>query len=478
MLKRIVLLSLLAVFILGSFAGPAMAAENVADLTVALDTVWVVVAAALVFFMQAGFAFLEGGLTRAKNVGNIMMKNAMDFGIASISFWAVGFAIMFGAGNAIFGTSGWFLNVAPSQVDKVFASLSWTPVPLMAKWFFQMVFAGVAATIVSGAMAERTKFHSYLIYSAVITAVIYPIVGHWAWGGGWLSGLGFQDFAGSTVVHSVGGWAALAGVLVIGPRLGKYDKNGKVNAIPGHSMPMAMLGLFILWLGWFGFNPGSTMTASLSIAEIAVVTNLAGAAAMLTGMLTSWATTGKPDVSLTIGSAVAGLVAITAGCAFVEPWAGVVIGAIAGIIYVFSVFALDKLKIDDPVGAIPCHAILGASGTLMTGIFASPRLVEAAGVGKAGLLYSGDAAQFLTQLTGVAAVAVFVFIASYALFKTIDAVIGLRVSQEEEIHGLDIHEHGMWGYPEQFIGDLPSHVAAHYPAPGTAKGVAERMAGQ
>ena len=447
------------------FSSTALAAES--DLAVAIDTVWVMVAAFMVAFMQAGFAFLEGGLTRAKNVGNIMMKNLIDFGIAGLAYWAIGFAIMFGAGNALFGTSGWFLNVPSEKIDTVFSSLAWTNIPLMAKWFFQMVFAGVAATIVSGAMAERTKFHAYLIYSAVITGLIYPIVGHWIWGGGWLGNMGFQDFAGSTVVHSVGGWAALAGVLILGPRLGKYGKKGKVNAIPGHSMSMVMLGVFILWFGWFGFNPGSTMGAmGLNFPEIAVVTTLAGAAATLTGMMTAWVRTGKPDVALTAGSAIAGLVAITAPSAFVEPWAAVIIGALAGIIYVFAVILLDRLKIDDPVGAIPAHGGLGAIGTLATGVFASPRLVEVAGIGSPGLIYSGSFGQLGVQFIGVIAVFGFVFLSALALFYAIKKTVGLRVSPEEEIQGLDIHEHGMWGYPEQFIPDLPPTVTVHYARSG------------
>jgi ammonium transporter, Amt family len=477
-LKRFGLMLSLVLLLLLTLGSPAWAAEA-SDEAVALDTVWTMVAAFLVFLMQAGFAFLEGGLARAKNVGNIMMKNLMDFGIASLSFWAIGFAIMFGAGNALFGTSGWFLSVAPGKADATFASLSWSGIPLSAKFFFQMVFAGVAATIVSGAMAERTKFQAYLIYSAVITGLIYPVVGHWIWGGGWLSDLGFQDFAGSTVVHSVGGWAALAGVLLIGPRLGKYGDKGEIKAIPGHSMPMAMLGVMILWFGWFGFNAGSTMGAmDLSFADIALTTNLAAAAAALTGMITAWARTGKPDVALTGGAAIGGLVAITAPSAFVEPWAAALIGAMAGVVYVYAVILLDRLRIDDPVGAIPAHAGLGALGTLATGIFASPRLVEAVGVGKAGLLYTGNLDQLLVQSIGVLAVFGFVFASSLLLFQSIKATVGLRVSEEEEINGLDIHEHGMWGYPEQFIPDLPSNVAAHYPAPGTAKRAAEPIANQ
>ena len=478
MIRRMSFVGIATVSMFAAGALPAFAAEASAE-SVAIDTVWTMVAAILVFLMQAGFSFLEGGLTRAKNVGNIMMKNIMDFGVASLSYWAIGFAIMFGAGNALIGTSGWFLAVDPDQVDTVFGSLSWTNIPLEAKWFFQMVFAGVAATIVSGAMAERTKFQAYLLYSMVITALIYPIVGHWIWGGGWLSSLGFQDFAGSTVVHGVGAWAALAGVLLIGPRLGKYGPKGEIRAIPGHSMPMAMLGVFILWFGWFGFNAGSTMGAmGAGFAAIAVTTNLAAAAAAITGMLTAWSRAGKPDVALTAGAAIAGLVAITAGCAFVEPWAAVLIGAVAGVLYVVSVIALDRLKIDDPVGAIPAHGIAGAFGTLATGLLASPRLVEAAGVGKAGLFYGGGADQLIVQATGVAAVFGFVFISSLALFAAVKATVGLRVSEEEEIHGLDIHEHGMWGYPEQFIPDLPTQTASHYREPGLAKNAAERIAGQ
>jgi Amt family ammonium transporter len=471
MIKKIGGLLVLTLVFIELFSSSAFAADKVGDtlasLQIQVDTVWTLIAAFLVFLMQAGFALLEGGLTRAKNVGNIMMKNIMDFGIASLAYWAVGFAIMFGAGNALYGASGWFVNVAADRVDTVFASLSWTGIPLMAKWFFQLVFAGTAATIVSGAMAERTKFKAYLIYSAIISGFIYPIVGHWIWGGGWLGSMGFQDFAGSTVVHSVGGWAALAGVLVIGPRLGKYGKDGKVNPIPGHSMPLAILGVFILWFGWFGFNPGSTMGASsLTFPEIAVTTNLAAAAAALAGMLTAWIVIGKPDISLTGGAAIGGLVAITSPCAFVENWAAVLIGAMAGSLYVFAVLFIDKIKIDDPVGAIPAHAFMGMFGTLAAGVFASPRLVEITGVGKAGLVYTGKFDQLIVQGIGALAVLGFVFVSSFVMFKIIKVTVGLRVSAEEELQGLDIHEHGMWGYPEQFVADLPVSIAGHYPTPG------------
>lgn len=466
MTKR-VLMGILIITLFLTLTTTAFAAEEKPSAeAIAIDTVWTMVAAFLVFWMQAGFAMLEGGLTRAKNIGNIVMKNLMDFAMSSLAYWAIGFAIMFGTGTALYGASGWFLNVATTNVDKIFPSLSWTSVPLMAKFLFQMVFAGTAATIISGAMAERTKFHAYLIYSVIISGFIYPVVGHWIWGGGWLSELGFLDFAGSTVVHGTGAWAAMAGVLLIGSRIGKYGKNGQVNAIPGHNMAMAMLGVFILWLGWYGFNPGSTMGAmSLSFAEVAATTTFGGAAAAITGMLTSWAVTGKPDVALTGGSTIAGLVAITAPTAFVENWAAVVIGLVAGVIYVLAVLLLDRLRFDDPVGAVPAHGIAGAWGTLSVGLFASPRLIEAAGVGKAGLFYTGSFSQLGIQAIGVVAVLGFVFLASLAVFGIIRATVGLRVTEEEEIQGLDIGEHGMWGYPEQFAGYLPPAIAIHYPAP-------------
>jgi Amt family ammonium transporter len=327
---------------------------------------------------------------------------------------------------------------------------------LTAKWLFQVVFAGTAATIVSGAMAERTKFKAYLAYSALISGIVYPISGHWIWGGGWLAGREFLDFAGSTVVHSVGGWAAMIGALLLGPRIGKYGKNGKTRAIPGHSMPLAFLGVFILWFGWFGFNPGSTMGASLpSIADIAVTTNLAAAAGAIVAMLAAWIKFGKPDAGMTANGALAGLVGVTAGCAFVENWAALAIGAICGAIVVFAVLFFDRIKIDDPVGAISVHGVCGAVGTLLVGVFAAPRLVESAGVGRPGLVYGGGLAQLGVQGIGVVAVFFWVCIASLIIFGAIKLTIGLRVSPEEELEGLDIGEHGMFGYPESFFGHAP-----------------------
>jgi len=415
---------------------------------VMLDTMWTLIAAFLVFLMQAGFAMVEAGFTRQKNSANIVMKNLMDFGVASLAYWAIGFALMFGAGNALVGTSGWFLGGG----EGTFESLAWATPPLTAKWLFQAVFAGTTATIVSGAMAERTRFPAYLLYSGLISGLIYPISGHWIWGGGWLAEREFLDFAGSTVVHSVGGWAALVGTLFLGARLGKYGKDGRPRALPGHSMPLAMLGVFLLWFGWFGFNPGSTMGAVPSIADIAMTTNLAAAAGALVAMATIWIKGKKPDVGMAGNGALAGLVGITAGCAFVENWAAVVIGGFAGLVVVFSVLFFDRVKIDDPVGAISVHGVCGALGTLAVGLFASPRLVEAAGVGSEGLVYGGGFAQLGVQALGVVAVGAWALGASALVFGAIKATIGLRVSAEEEIEGLDIGEHGMYGYPEAFLG--------------------------
>ncbi len=390
---------------------------------------WTLIAAALVFFMQAGFAMVEAGFTRAKNSINIMMKNLMDFSIGSIGYWAIGFGLMFGAtSTGWFGTSGFFLS-------------DWTPDGdpwVLAFWMFQVVFAATAATIVSGAMAERTKFTGYIIYSCIVSALIYPIFGSWAWGSllngsGWLEKFGFIDFAGSTVVHSVGGWAALAGAIVLGPRIGKYTKDGKIKPIMGHNIPLAALGVFILWLGWFGFNPGSTTTADTSIAMIFVNTNLAAAAGACLAMIVSWIKFGKPEVGMSLNGALAGLVGITAGCANVSPSSAIMIGAIAGIIVVFSVLFFDKIKVDDPVGAISVHGVCGAWGTLGAGLFN----------------ISGTSAKIIgVQLLGISACFLWTFPMAFIMFKLIDKTIGLRVSPEEELEGLDHTEHGGIAYPD------------------------------
>jgi Amt family ammonium transporter len=420
------------------------------ELSLALDTVWVLVTAFLVFFMQAGFALVEAGLTRAKNVGNIVMKNLMDFAIGTLAFFTLGFAIMFGHGNGFAGHHGWFLG------GDAFDSLSWTQVPLSAKFLFQLVFAGTAATIVSGAMAERTRFKAYIVYSAGISAFIYPVVGHWIWGGGWLASKEFLDFAGSTVVHSTGGWAALMGAAILGPRMGKFGPDGKPRAILGHSMPLVVLGTLILWFGWYGFNPGSTMAANpTAMAHIAVTTTLAAAIGGFVAMLLIWLKTGKPDVSMTCNGVLAGLVAITAGCAFVETWAALIIGGVAGALVIASVTFFDRVRIDDPVGAISVHGACGAFGTLAVGLFASDRLIEAAGVGQAGVFYGGGAHQLGVQALGVVAVLGFVVAASGLLFLLLKSTIGLRVPYEEEMMGLDMAEHGAPGYaPDMVTGSF------------------------
>ena len=417
-------------------ATPAAAEEDPIAITkVALDTVWVIFAGVLVMFMQAGFAMLEAGFCRAKNAVNLLMKNMLDFCFAAITYWAVGFAIMFGAGNLLFGTSGFFLN---DPTGMTFASLDWTSVPLEAKYFFQLVFCGAAATIVAGAVAERAKFTAYIAYTIVISALIYPIIGHWIWGGGWLGNLGMLDFAGSTVVHSTGGWLSLTAAVVLGPRIGKYDEDGNAKAFPGHNIPLAALGGFILWFGWFGFNAGSTMEAlSLDIAHIVTTTNLSAGAGGIAAMFASWWMFGKPDASMAINGALAGLVAITAPCAFVSAGSAVWIGLIAGVLVVMAVIFIDKvLKVDDPVGAIAVHGVNGAWGTLAVGLFATD----------GGLLFGGGWKLLGIQALGVVSVFAFAMAAGFLLFYTIKSLIGMRVSKEEELRGLDIDEHGMEAY--------------------------------
>ncbi len=392
-----------------------------------LDYVWTLVAAALVFFMQAGFAMVESGFTRAKSAVNIMMKNLLDFSMGSLVFWAVGFGIMFGTTTTgWFGTSDFFLSGWKPGGDP------W----VLAFWMFQCVFAATAATIVSGAVAERIKFSAYLLYSMAICAFIYPVFGSWAWGSllngnGWLEKLGFIDFAGSTVVHSVGGWAALAGAVVLGPRMGKYGKDGRVKPIPGHNIPMAAIGVFILWLGWFGFNPGSTTAGITDIAMIFTNTNLAAAAGVLGALLISWAIFKKPDVGMSLNGALAGLVGITAGCANVSPTSAVIIGFIAGVIVVLSVMFFDRIHVDDPVGAVSVHGVCGAWGTLAAGLFNM----------------EGVTAKILTtQLIGIGAAFVWAFGTAFILFTLIKKTIGLRISEEEELMGVDIGEHGAHAY--------------------------------
>jgi Amt family ammonium transporter len=421
-------------------ASPAFAQDeaSVDSVKALLDNVWILVAAVLVIFMQAGFALVEAGLTRGKNVGNIMLKNLIDFCAGVLAFVAIGFAIAYGPGNDFMGTEGWFLS--SSTFGEGFGTLT-TP----TFFVFQVAFAATAATIVSGAMAERTKFKSYLVYSFVISALIYPVVVHWIWGGGWLFNLDtpFIDFAGSTAVHSVGGWAALMGALILGPRIGKYDENGKPRAILGHSIPFALVGVFILLVGWFGFNPGSMLAADLAIGAIAFTTVIAAAAGAITSMATIWLTSGKPDVAMEGNGVLAGLVGVTAGCYAMDGWGAFITGAIAGVLVVFSVMFFDRIRIDDPVGAISVHGICGVWGTLAVGLFAT----------EGGLLYGDGADQLVTQAIGVVAVAAWVLTTSGILFLAIKSTIGLRVSPEEEIEGLDVHEHGSPGYgPDTLAG--------------------------
>lgn len=406
------------------------AAATVSEMAMSIDTVWVLVAAALVFWMQAGFALVEAGFTRSKNTVNILMKNLIDFSFGSIAFFLVGYGIMFGTGNGFWG-------VFSTYNDSI-----WTGgIPSEAFLIFQTVFAATAATIVSGAMAERTHFVSYVIFSIVISLFIYPISGHWIWGGGWLAQMGFIDFAGSTAVHSLGGWIGLAGAIMLGPRIGKF-RGKKVMAIPGHNLTFGALGVFILWLGWFGFNPGSQLAASgssnaVAISHIFLTTNLAAAAGTIVTLAITWFLYGKPSLSVTLNGALAGLVAITAGCATVDAWGAIIIGSLAAVVLVFGLRLIENVfKVDDPVGAVTVHGLNGAFGTLMVGLFST----------SSGALYGFGFEQFTTQLIGVVAVAAWGLGTGFILFTILKKTIGLRVHKRVEEEGLDIYEHGETAY--------------------------------
>ncbi len=450
------------------------------DTKVALDTIWVLVTAMLVFFMNLGFACVEAGFQQSKNCVNILSKNFVVFACSTVSFWFIGWGLMFGDGNPWVGLQGLLMiggaDNSPAMGDAyqgVYSSIAWTGVPLLAKFFFQLVFAGTAATIVSGSVGGRIKYFSFIIFSFLLVGLIYPVVGHWIWGGGWLAKLGMWDFAGSTVVHSVGGWAALTGAVILGPRFGKFGPGGKINPIPGHNMSLAMIGTLVLWLGWFGFNPGSTMAADPRlIAHICVTTNMAAATGVMGATITSWILLKKPDLGMTLNGCLAGLVAITAPCAFVSVASAALIGLSAGFIVVLAVIFFDRIRVDDPVGATAVHLVNGVFGTLCVGLFAedwvSPNTTGS------GLFFGGGATLLKAQLTGIGAAGAYTLIASAVFWLLIKWTVGLRVSLAEEIEGLDIGEHGNSAYPE-FLHRKPTYSyvtsaqAANSASAGTQK---------
>jgi Amt family ammonium transporter len=451
------------IFLIWSYAAvaqaPAAQGPSTADLKVGLDTMWVMIAGMLVFFMNAGFCMLETGFCRQKNAVNVLTKNLIVFALSTIAFWIIGFGLMFSDGNPFFGQGGWFLSGADNSpatgeaYQGIFGSLNWTGVPLLAKFFFQLVFAGTAATIVSGAVAERIKFVDFLVFSLLLVGIAYPITGHWIWGGGWLAKANFWDFAGCTVVHSVGGWAALMGAAFLGPRLGRYQ-DGQVTAMPGHNMSIATLGCLILWLGWFGFNPGSTMAVDPNaIAHIAITTNTAGAFGGLAATVTAWLYLGKPDLSMVINGVLAGLVGVTASCAWISIPSSAIIGFVAGVLVVFAVGFFDKIKIDDPVGATSVHLVCGVWGTLAVGLFSvGPNVVLRGGSPlytagpAAGLFFGGGFTQLIPQIIGILSVGGITVLLSTIFWLALKASLGIRVTPEEELEGLDIGEHGMEAY--------------------------------
>jgi Amt family ammonium transporter len=432
-------------------------------LLVAASTIWVVITAVLVMFMQAGFAFLEAGLTRMKNAGHIAGKNVLIFGICSIVYWAVGFGIAFGdGGNGLFGKSGFFPSVedliaVPMLAGDAYSShFSWfAEIPGAAGYLFEVVFAGVSLAIVWGAMAERAKLWVYFVFGVWFT-ITYSIVSHWIWSPhGWLFSKGMQDFAGSTVVHYQGALAALAGALILGPRIGKFGTDGRANPIPGHNIPFAVLGTLILWFGWFGFNPGSTLSVDFGgfgfFAYVATTTNIAAATGAVTGMVVAWVKMGKPDISMMLNGALGALVAITAASGFVAPWAAIVIGAGSGVIAVFGVIFVERIGIDDPIGAVAVHGMSGVWGTLACGLFAVPLLSKNLATGTGGLVYTGSFHQLGVQAIGLVAVGAFTFATSFGFLFALNKLWGIRVEPVVESQGLDVHEHGMWGYPEFYI---------------------------
>lgn len=416
------------------------------DTTMLVDTFWVFLAAILVFFMNLGFASVEAGFARSKNTVNILSKNFIVFAVSSLGFLLLGWGLMFGGDNPFVGTQNLF--ILGTEDHSFYADTLTSNVPFWGKVFFQLVFCGTAATIVSGAVAERIKYVSFIIFSFVLTLVVYPIVGHWVWGGGWLADLGFMDFAGDTVVHSVGGWAALSGAMILGPRIGRYGKDGRPRAIPGHSMSLAVIGLFVLWLGWFGFNPGSTMSFQnpSDVMHILFTTNTSAIAAVLTSTIASWIVIGKPDLGMTINGCLAGLVGVTGSCAYVTIEVSLLIGAVAGVLVVFLVGFFDKLKIDDPVGATSVHLGCGIFGTLCVGLFAKEGVTSLSTAN--GLFYGGGFGLLGVELLGIVSVGAFVFVSSSIIWLVLKKTCGIRVSREEELAGLDVGEHGNIAYPD------------------------------
>ena len=459
------------------------------DLLIAASTIWVVITAVLVMFMQAGFAFLEAGLTRMKNAGHIAAKNVLTFGLCSIVYWVVGFGLAFGGGNALIGTDG-FVPSVTAMISVGQKPFDWfSEVPGAAGYLFEVVFAGVSLAIVWGAMAERAKLWVYFAFGVAFT-LIYSVTSHWIWSPhGWLFHLGMQDFAGSTVVHYQGALAGLAGAVLLGPRIGKFGTDGRANPIPGHNIPYAVLGTLILWFGWFGFNPGSTLSVDFGgfgyFAYVALTTNIAAAAGAIGGLITAWLVLKKADISMMLNGVLAALVAITAASGFVAPWAAIAIGLVSGFIAVVGVIFVERIGIDDPIGAVAVHGMSGVWGTLATGLFAVPLLAKNLATGSGGLFYTGSFHQLGIQTLGLLAVGAWTFTASFAILWTLNKLWGIRVEPETETAGLDVSEHGMWGYPEFYIpvpggygteshGHLglaharrsaPEHVHAAAPAP-------------
>jgi len=410
-----------------------------ASLSVGLDSLWVMVAGILVLFMQAGFIMLETGSTRMKNAGHIAGKTVFTVGLCSLIFWAVGYGLIFGkSGNAFIGWGDFIFNPAASE-----------GLPPSIFFMFQMAFAAVSLSIAFGGFAERAKMSVYVVFTILFTVLIYPVIAHWIWGGGWLSEHGKQDFAGSTVVHLTGAMAALAGTILLKPRIGKYNKNGTTNEIHGHNQVFTSLGVLILWIGWFGFNAGSTLAVGDGFfGYVALNTQLGCGAAALSALVISWLWNGKADIPTILNGTLAGLVAITASCAFVEPWAAIVIGAIAGVLVFLSIKMFDKLRIDDPIAALSVHGVAGVWGTISNGFFATPELAAKVNVGQGGLLYTGTFDQLWVQIYGVAASGAFAFVVSFIVLYIMKKTVGLRVTEEQEIVGLDLSEHGVYGYPE------------------------------